>query len=111
MKNQTRELRNTTGRLLFVYCSDTGTFEHLEKGCLSRIIVSPGTPFQLGHIQEEWIQSRGAMELRDANNRLIAKYYPEKGVIETLQKKCYSFIFIPPGTLIKFDPGKKPSTR
>lgn len=111
MMRNDKELRDTTGRLVFVYCPDTGTFEHLEKGCLSQIIVPSGTPFQLGHIQGERIQRRGTMELRDANNRLIAKYYPEKGVIETLRKKCYSFIFIPPGTLIKFDPGKKPSTR
>lgn len=46
------------------------------------------------------------VEIRNSIGRLIAKYYPDKGVIEILQKGCYTFIVIPPGTPIQFEAGE-----
>lgn len=41
-----------------------------------------------------------ATELRNAMGKLVAKWYPEKGVIEIVVKGCYE-IAVPPGTPIK----------
>lgn len=44
-------------------------------------------------------------EKRNAAGRLIAKWYPDKGVIEIWSKGCRSVFIVPPGTPIEFDPG------
>ncbi|MEY8392567.1 hypothetical protein AALA98_14620 [Lachnospiraceae bacterium 45-W7] len=40
-------------------------------------------------------------ELRNAMGKLVAKWYPEKGVIEIVIKGCPCVIAVPPGTPIK----------
>ena len=40
-------------------------------------------------------------ELRNAMGKLVAKWYPEKGVIEIVVKGCRYEIAVPPGTPIK----------
>ncbi len=44
-------------------------------------------------------------EMRNVTGKLIAKWYPEEGVIEIWSKKCRSAFILPPGTPIEFDPG------
>lgn len=44
-------------------------------------------------------------EIRNAKGKLIAKWYPDEGVIEIVIKGCCSKFIIPPGTPIQFDPG------
>lgn len=39
-------------------------------------------------------------EIRNAEGKLVAKWYPEKGVIETAAKGCYVQIIIPACTQI-----------
>lgn len=46
-----------------------------------------------------------ATELRNAMGKLVAKWYPDKGVIEIVIKGCRSTFTVPPGTPIQFDPG------
>lgn len=44
-------------------------------------------------------------EIRNANGKLIAKWYPDEGVIEIVIKGCCSRFILPVGTPIRFDPG------
>ena len=44
-------------------------------------------------------------EIRNAKGKLIAKWYPDEGVIEIAIKGCCSKFIIPPDTPIQFDPG------
>ena len=44
-------------------------------------------------------------EIRNAKGKLIAKWYPDEGVIEIIIKGCRSILTVPPGTPIQFDPG------
>lgn len=46
MKNTAKELRDATGRLVYVYYPEKNVLEHFEKGCCSRIILPPGTKFK-----------------------------------------------------------------
>lgn len=52
-----------------------------------------------------------AVEIRNSVGRLVAKYYPDKGVIEICQKGCYSLIIIPPGTPVQFGAEEIPSAK
>lgn len=40
-------------------------------------------------------------ELRNAMGKLVAKWYPDEGVIEIVIKGCRYVITVPPGTPIK----------
>lgn len=46
-----------------------------------------------------------ATEFRNAKGKLIAKWYPDEGVIEIIIKGCRSILTVPPGTPIQFDAG------
>lgn len=46
-----------------------------------------------------------AEEIRNAQGKLIAKWYPDEGVIEIITKGCRSLLTVPPGTPIQFDTG------
>ncbi len=48
-------------------------------------------------------------ELRNAMGKLVAKWYPDEGVIEIVIKGCRSKFILPPETLIQFDPGTLPT--
>lgn len=51
------------------------------------------------------MKQSNATEIRNAMGKLVAKWYPEKGVIEIVIKGCRSTIAFPPDTPIQFDPG------
>ena len=46
------------------------------------------------------------IELRNASRKLIAKYYPDDGIVEIIQKGDYSRIILPPQTVIIYETGK-----
>lgn len=50
MKNEVRELRDATGRLILLCYADTNTdmvvLEHREKGCCSRVLIPMGTQLE-----------------------------------------------------------------
>lgn len=51
------------------------------------------------------------IELRNSKGRLIAKYYPDKGVIEIIQKGERSILTFPIGTVVQFIPSVMSSTK
>lgn len=47
-----------------------------------------------------------AVELRNASKKLVAKYYPDKGIVEIIQKSDYLRIILPPQTVIQYETGR-----
>ncbi len=47
-------------------------------------------------------------EIRNAKGKLVAKWYPDEGVIEIIIKGCCSKFVMPPGTPIQFESGTLP---
>lgn len=51
-------------------------------------------------------ESNTTVEIRSGMDRLVTKYYPEKGVIEILQKGIRTIIIVPVGTPVQVLHGK-----
>lgn len=51
-------------------------------------------------------ESNTTVEIRNGMDRLVAKYYPEKGVIEISQKGIRTIIIVPIGTPVQVFHGK-----
>ena len=50
-------------------------------------------------------------ELRNAMGKLVAKWYPEEGVIEIIIKGCRLQLIIPPRTQIRINRGEAPAKK
>lgn len=51
------------------------------------------------------------VEIRNIMGRLVAKWYPEEGVIEIIIKGCHIQIMIPPRTQIRVNRGEAPAKK
>lgn len=52
-----------------------------------------------------------AVEIRNIMGRLVAKWYPEEGVIEIIIKGCRLQLIIPPRTQIRINRGEAPTKK
>lgn len=52
-----------------------------------------------------------AVEIRNIMGRLVAKWYPEEGVIEIIIKGCRLQLIIPPRTQIRINRGEAPAKK
>ncbi len=52
-----------------------------------------------------------AVEIRNIMGRLVAKWYPEEGVIEIVIKGCRLQLIIPPGTQIRVNRDEVPAKK
>ena len=50
-------------------------------------------------------------EIRNQKGKLVAKWYPEEGVIEIIIKGCRLQLIIPPGTQIRINRGEAPAKK
>lgn len=57
------------------------------------------------------VMNTNVKEIRNIMGKLVAKWYPEEGVIEIIIKGCRLQLIIPPRTQIRINRGEAPAKK